>query len=124
MKQAVKVKIYKELFFVKDKDNNKWSIFLKDIKILDVPFIVNKDYLVDLARNIKRRLTEFNSDKKIFEKILELLKLKNNQEYKVKNGGIFIKKEDKLLSLIIFDDYTIHISEIIHNQTSQKEAIF
>jgi hypothetical protein len=111
MKETVKVKIYKDLFFVKN--NNKWSISLSNIKLVDVPFMVVDDsQLKYLAKGIKKRLTEFNSDKKIFEKILELLKLKNNQ-YKVVNNGIFIEKGDKLLSLIIFDDYTIHISEII-----------
>jgi hypothetical protein len=111
MKQAVKVKIYKDLFFVKD--NNKWSISLSNIKLVDVPFMVVDDsQLKYLAKGIKKRLTEFNSDKKVFEKILEMLK--NNQEYKVVNGGIFIEKGDKLLSLIIFDDLnTIHISETI-----------
>jgi hypothetical protein len=113
MKQAVKVKIYKELFFVKDKDN-KWSIQLKNIKIFDIPFKVDKEQLKYLANQIKKNITEFNSDKKIFNKILELLK--NNQEYKVKNGGIFIfiEEEKKLLSFIIFNDLnTIHISETI-----------
>jgi hypothetical protein len=109
-----KIKIYKDLFFVKN--NNKWSIQLKNIKILDIPFkVFDKEQLKYLAKGIKKRLTEFNSDKKVFEKILEMLKLKNNQyKYKVANGGIFIEKEDKLLSFIIFDDLnTIHISETI-----------